>query len=88
MPRRGYLRSFSYLHSCQESSIWLTQTGSGGLGFHLLVLSLFLVPRYQLPLNWGGEGKLQSPLIKGFWTSSFSIYGLDIHLLVGVALRE
>lgn len=58
MPLRGYLRSFSYLHSCQESSIWLTQMGSGGLGFHLLALSLFLVPRYQLPLNWEGKAAI------------------------------
>lgn len=45
--------AFLILAASQESSIWLTQPGSGGGGLHLLALSLFLVPRYQLPLNGG-----------------------------------
>ena len=30
----------------------------GAAGFTCPALSLFLVPRYQLPLNWGGGGGL------------------------------
>ena len=62
----------------------------GAAGFTCPALSLFLVPRYQLPLNWGlgggsQEGRLQSPLIRGFWISSSSVQALDRHLFMGVA---
>lgn len=72
--------------SGQESSIWLTQLGPGaaGLPCRLSLYFLYLdISCFQV------RGKrLQSPLIRGFWTSSFSIYELDRHLFVGVALGE
>lgn len=84
-PTAATVEAFLIFSSCQDSSIWPTQPESGGPGFYLLALSLFLVPRSRWPLN--GENRLQSPLIRGFWTSSFTTSGQDRHLLVGVTLR-